>query len=296
MSGVIIDVRLNEYTGREANPNVPWSPEEIGEAAAQCREAGASIVHYHARDPETGAPSGDPALYAAAAREIRKRSDVLIMPTLGAGQIPDLDDRFGHVEVMAQQAETRADLVPLDLATTNLPMLVPGAGGSRELAGDDLHYLNTVGMLKELARRARAAHAIPMAACWNVGSLRLLDAFLETGVFQSPCYAELFCTEAGLLAGHPGTPAGLEAFLAFLPEGDRVAWAVACYGASVLPLAELAIARGGHVAVGLGDHPYLELGAEPPRNAEVVAAVASLARAAGRGTATPDEVRALLAA
>lgn len=295
MSGVIIDVRLNEYTGREANPKVPWSPEEIGEAAAACQEAGASIVHYHARDPETGAPSGDPALYAAAAREIRTRCDVLIMPTLGAGQIPNLDDRFGHIEVMAEQAETKADLVPLDLATTNLPMRVAGADGAPEVAGDDLHYLNTVGMLKELAARARAAGAIPMAACWNVGSLRLLDVFLETGVFPAPCYAELFCTEGGLLAGHPATEAGLDAFLAFVPERG-VEWAVATYGTSALPLAERAIEAGGHVALGLGDHPYLELGGEAPGNAEVVDAVASLARAAGRGTATPDEVRARLGA
>jgi len=296
VTGVIIDARINEYTSRDPNPNVPWSPEEIGEAARACREAGASIVHYHARDPETGAPSSAPELYAAAAREIRARCDVLIMPTLGAGQIPDLDDRFGHIEVMAKHARSRADLVPLDFATTNLPMLVTELDGGPALVGDDLYYLNSVGMLKELARRTRAAGAVPMAACWNVSSLRLLSAFLATGVFDEPCYAELFCTEGGLLAGHPGTRAGLEAFLACLPEGRSVCWAIACYGANALPLAELAIERGGHVALGLGDYAYPELGDGRPTNADVVAAVAERARAAGRGVATPEEVRAILRA
>jgi uncharacterized protein (DUF849 family) len=294
MDGLIIDARLNEYTMRDRNPNVPWSPEEIGRAAAACREAGASIVHYHARDPETGAPSADPRLYAAAAGEIRARCDVLVMPTLGAGQIPDLDDRFAHVEVMAKDSATRADLVPLDLATTNLPILAPaGPGGGPALVGDDLHYLNTVGMLKQLAARSRAVGAAPMAAIWNVGSLRLLDALLATGAMGEPCYAELFCTEGGLLAGHPGTRRGLEAYLDFLPHGRRVEWAVACYGASALELAELAIERGGHVALGLGDWAYPELG-PAPTNADVVAAVAALARRRGRPLATPAEVRAVL--
>jgi len=291
MDALIIDARLNEYTMRDRNPNVPWSPEEIGRDAAACREAGASIVHYHARHPETGAPSGEAALYAAAAREIRARCDVLVMPTLGAGQIPNLEDRFAHIEVMAKDPATRADLVPLDLATTNLPIFTPaGPGGRPALVADDLHYLNTVGMLKQLAARSRAVGAVPMAAIWSVGSLRLLDALIATGSLAEPCYAELFCTEAGLLAGHPGTRRGLEAYLDFLPPGRRVWWAVACYGASALELAEFAIERGGHVALGLGDYAYPELG-KAPTNADVVAAVAAVARRRGRKLAAPAELR-----
>jgi 3-keto-5-aminohexanoate cleavage enzyme len=68
MEKLIIDARLNEYTMRDPNPNVPYSPAEIGADAAACREAGASIVHYHARDPESGAASNDTELYKAAAR------------------------------------------------------------------------------------------------------------------------------------------------------------------------------------------------------------------------------------
>jgi len=63
MTNLIIDVRINEYTLRKDNPNVPYSPEEIANQALECSREGASILHYHARDPQTGAPSSDVKLY-----------------------------------------------------------------------------------------------------------------------------------------------------------------------------------------------------------------------------------------
>ncbi len=289
---LIIDVRLNEYTMRTPNPRVPFTAEEIGEDAAACRDAGASIVHYHARDPESGAPSNETRHYAEAAAEIRARCDAIVMPTLGASTVVELDARIGHVEAMAQSEATRAELVPLDLASLSLALWQTG---SPAVAGDDLVYHNSVGTLKALAARARAVGARPMTAIWNVPSLRLLEAFCLTGVLPQPIFAELFTTEGGLIAGHPGTPAGLQSLIDFVPTSIDCVWAAACFGANALPLAEIAIAQGGHVALGLGDYAYPELGSEAngghPSNAEVVAAVVALARRHGREVATPDEAR-----
>lgn len=292
MEKLIIDARLNEYTFRQPNPNVPFSPAEIARDAAACRAAGASIVHYHARDPETGAPSADVALYAETARRIRAACDALVMPTLGANTVVDLDARIGHIEVMAKEDATRADLVPLDLASLSLPIWTPGQPA---VAGDDLVYHNSVGVLKRLAARARAAGAIPLAAVWNVGSLRLLEALARTGVLPRRIFAELFLTEGGLIAGHPGTPRGLQALVDFVPQTIECLWAVACYGASNLELARIAIEQGGHVAIGLGDYAYPELAGGAPTNAEVVAEVVAIARRCGRAIATPAEVRERLA-
>lgn len=295
MEKLIIDARLNEYTMRDPNPNVPYSPEEIGEDAAACREAGASVVHYHARDPESGAPSTELALYAEAARAIRARCDAIVMPTLGASTVTDLDLRIGHIEAMAEDPATRAELAPLDLASLSLAMWQEGMP---RVAGDELVYHNSVGTLKTLAARAAAVGARPMAAIWNVASLRLLEAFCRTDVFPGTVFAELFTTEGGLIAGHPGTRAGLESLIAFVPEAVDCVWAAACYGANALELAEVAIERGGHVAIGLGDYAYPELGTEGngghPSNAEVVAAVVEIAARHGREIATPDETRARL--
>lgn len=291
MEPLIIDARLNEYTFREPNPNIPFSPEEIARDAAACREAGASIVHYHAREPESGAPSADPALYAESARQIRAACDAIIMPTLGANTVTDLDARISHIELMAKEDATRADLVPLDLASISLAMW---REGMPTVGGADLVYYNSVGALEALAARARAAGAAPMAAIWNVGSLRLLEAFVQTGVLPNTIFAELFTTEGGLIAGHPGTPRGLQALIDFVPESIDCLWAAACYGANALPLVDLAIEQGGHVAIGLGDYGYPEIGQGQPTNAEVVAAVAARARAKGRTIATPAETRARL--
>ena len=294
MQKLIIDARVNEYTARVPNPHVPFSPAEIARDAAECREAGASIVHFHGRDPETGAPATEAPVFVETARRIREACDVLVMPTLGAGTgQTDPKERFAHVVEMARSEATRADLVPLDLASTNLPIWSPG---DPRVEGRELAYANTVGTLETLAGLARNVGATPMAAIWGVASLRLLEAFVETGVFPRTAYAELFLTSGGLIAGHPPTRRGLEALLDFLPEGARCEWAVACYGTSVLELAEIAIERGGHVALGLGDHPYPEIGDGSPRNAEVVAAVTELAARRGRAVATPGEAAAILGA
>ena len=134
-----------------------------------------------------------------------------------------------------------------------------------------------------------------MAAIWNVGSLRILEAFVQTGVLPQTVFAELFTTEGGLIAGHPGTRRGPpERSIDFVPESVDCLWAAACYGANALDLAELAIEEGGHVAIGLGDYAYPELANGQPTNAEVIAAVAEIARRKGREIATPDEARARL--
>jgi uncharacterized protein (DUF849 family) len=288
MDKLIIDARLNEYTFRDPNPNIPYSPEEIAQDAAACREAGASIVHYHAREPVSGIPSSDPTLYANAARLIREACDALIMPTLGANTVTDLDERISHIEFMAENDETRADLAPLDLASISLAMW---REGMTEVGGDELVYYNSIGVLKALAARARAVGATPMAAIWNVGSLRILEALSRTGVLPHTIFAELFTTEGGLIAGHPGTRRGLQALIDFVPDSVDCVWAAACYGANALDLAASAIEQGGHVAIGLGDYPYPEVGNGTPTNAEVIAAVAEIARRQGREIATPDEAR-----
>ena len=288
MEPLIIDVRLNEYTSREPNPHIPFSPSEIAEDAAACTRAGASIIHYHAREPETGAPSSEVALYVETARQVRARCDALIMPTLGANTVTDLDARIGHIEVMGRDESTRADLAPLDLASISLGIW---REGMTEVAGDDLVYYNPVGALKALASRAQAAGALPMAAIWNVGSLRLMEALCATGVLPKTIFAELFTTEGGLISGHPGTRRGLQALIDFVPSSVDCLWAAACYGANALDLAECAIEQGGHVAIGLGDYAYPELGEGQPTNAEVVAAVVEIAARHQRPVATPTHTR-----
>jgi 3-keto-5-aminohexanoate cleavage enzyme len=287
--GVVIEVRCNEYTMRDANPHVPWSPDEIAADAVACVAAGAAIVHFHARDPLTGAPSTAVDLYGETARQIRERCDAVVMPTLGAGTLPDPADRVRHIVDLAGDPERRADLAPIDLGTFNLD---PYDRASRSFRVDDLVYHNPVRTLLYLAGAINGAGVKPMAALWSVGSVRMLEALVHRGTFTEPVYAQLTLSQT-LLSTHPGTVAGMEALLTFLPPDLGVHWSVLSVGGNLLPLVGPAVEAGGHLAIGLGDYPYRELGT--PTNAEIVAEVARMLRAMGRRPATPAEARELLA-
>ena len=91
MQKLIIEARVSGQ--RETNSHAPYSPEEIAVAALECWRQGASIVHYHARDPETGKPSSDPELYAATVWRIKQECDLITMPTLGASMLPTAEER-----------------------------------------------------------------------------------------------------------------------------------------------------------------------------------------------------------
>jgi uncharacterized protein (DUF849 family) len=282
---LVIEVRCNEYTSRRANPHVPFSAEEIAADAAACREAGAAIVHFHAREPGTGAPAYDVETYADAIRRIRRACDVLVNPTLGAVTVPDPKQRASIIPALAADPATRPDLAPVDLASLNID---PWDPEKRRFVVEDLVYATSVAGLREIIGTIRGAGVLPQAVLWNVGSARLLGAFLELGVIEAPVAAQLTLSTS-ILAAHPGTVRGLNALADFLPAGIPILWTLNNGGGNLLPLVAAAIERGGNIAIGLGDYAYPELGR--PTNAELVREVARIARGCGRELATPKEVR-----
>lgn len=289
MNKLIIEARVNEYAPRGANPRIPFTAAEIAEDAAACREAGAAVVHFHARGAD-GAPDLSPQAYAHTIGAIRDRSDILVNPTLGSlrrGQVlsaqthpfldPDADPRL------------RPDLVPLCLSSPNWDFFNPA---QRAFAGSEKLYLNSTEEIIGSARAATAAGIGLACVCWEVGATRRLAALADAGFVKGPLHAVFHLTSGGMLAGHPGTAEGLQAHLEFLPTGVAVEWAVINLHGSMFPLLEHIIGGGGHVQIGLGDHPYAELG--QPCNADLVRHVADTARRLGREIATPQEARALL--
>jgi uncharacterized protein (DUF849 family) len=132
----------------------------------------------------------------------------------------------------------------------------------------------------------------PALACWSVPFLRSAAALMDIEAAAEPGYLLLVHGEGGQLGAHPATPEGLRAFTDHLPRGRRVEWSVCCKGGNAFPLAMNAIATGGHVAIGIGDYPYPELG--QPDNATLVREVVRLARLVGRPVATPARTRSIL--
>lgn len=287
VSKTILEVRCNEYAGRDRNPHVPWSPQEIAADAAACERAGASLLHFHARDPETGAPRHGAADYAEAIRRSREASDLLIMPTLGAHTLRDPGERVAHIVELAKTPETRPDLAPIDLATTNLDPYRPGRG----FLAEERVYVNTVRGLRTQIAQIRGASVAVHSVLWNVGSARLLGALLEMKELPFPTPVEIVMSDQ-ILACHPESERGLDAMLDFLPGDGSLPWIALCAGGSGLPLVEAVVERGGHLSFGLGDWAYPEFG--QPTNARVVEEVARRVRAAGGEPASPDEARQIL--
>lgn len=284
---VILEVRCNEYAMRDRNPHIPWSAEEIAADAAACQAAGAALLHFHARDPETGAPCHDAGVYGETIRRVRAASDLVVMPTLGAQTLQDPLERVAHIVKLAKDPETRPDLAPIDLATTNLDPY----RSERGFLVEDQIYVNTIRGLRSQIAQIRTAGVAVHAVLWNVGSARVLGAFLEMNELECPLPVEIVLSDQ-ILACHPESERGLDAMLDFLPGGGALPWIALCAGGSGLPLIEAVIARGGHLSFGLGDWPYPEL--DRPTNAHVVEEVVRRIRAAGAEPASPAEAREIL--
>ena len=284
MATVIITVRMNEASMREANPHVPWSPEEIAADAARCVEAGAAVVHFHGRDPVTGGADRSPEALATTVELIDgvERRHHLLQPR---GRAPASTSPIG-----SPRSPTTGRCPSWRRSTsarsTSTPSTGRRGGSPPRRASTSTRSPPSGGWSTGIV----AAGVTPVAVAWGIGSLRLLDALVLQGAWPTPVVGELVVSDA-LLSTNPATPAGLGALLPFVPEVEA-SWSLMCALGSVLPLADAAFDAGLGISVGLGDHPHTELGA--PTNAELVARAAEHAVAAGHRVAGPAEARGLL--
>lgn len=285
---LIITVRVNEYMSRAVNPNVPFTPDEIAETAAECRAAGASIIHFHARTPD-GGKCHTPEVYAEIVAKIRERTDILIDSTLGQITVKEDENRLAHVRLMAQKSATRPDFAAVDTGSSNIDAYDPA---QKKFLTTDKVYLNSTETCLFLARGMTEAGVKPHLSVWAVPFVRMVDAFLDMGAIREPAYVQCVLAEGGIVGAHPCTTRGLEALIDFLPPQRKIEWTVACKEGNLFNVATTALERGGHLAPGIGDYPYPEL--DCPSNAQLVRRFAELGRAMGRGIATTDEARRML--
>src|SRR6478736_8583655 len=141
MATVIITVRMNEASMRVANPNVPWSPEEIAADAARCVDAGAAVVHFHGRDPDNGAADRSPEALATTVGLVASSCGAVTYCNLGAGAGLDLADRLAPLGYDGPKPE----LAPVDLGSFNLD---PFDRATARFATEDGVYVNTVATVR----------------------------------------------------------------------------------------------------------------------------------------------------
>ena len=257
---------------KERTPHVPVTAEEIVADAAACAEAGAAIVHVHAREVD-GRPSHRAELYGPIVEGIRDAVPELIVCVSCSGRhVSDLERR---AEVLELDGRARPDMASLTLGSNNFA---------------DQASVNSPQVIRGLAERMRERGIAPELEAFEPGMVRFGRRLAAEGLLEVPCYLNL-------LLGGPGTSpltaASLASFLSEVPPGWT--WALAGIGRHQLDAAATALAHGGHVRVGLEDNIWWDRDrTRLATNRELVSRVARLAEMLDRSPATPAEARELL--
>lgn len=267
---VITAALVGAEVTRAQTPYLPISADEIAEDAARCHAAGAAMVHLHVRNTD-GTPSQDPELFRAAIRAIRARCDVLIQVSTGGAVGMSADERSGPLRL---EGADRPDMATLTTGTVNF--------------GDDV-FSNPRPLVRELARRIRAAGLRPELECFDLGMVDEAQALAAEGLIELPAHFDFVLGVPGALQA---TAQALDVMRSFLPEGCT--WTCAAMGRHQLPFVELAAQRGGHSRVGLEDNIFLSKGVLARGNYELVAEAVRRLSAHGRRPANPAEAQTIL--
>lgn len=267
MEKLIITAALTgNVPDRRMTPHVPLTSAEIAADVRRCADAGASIVHIHARDPE-GRPTLDRAVFQETARQIKRLApEVIIQLSTGARAGRDWEDRATPVRLLPEMAS-------FTTGSNNLPGIV---------------YENSPDFLLFLAGVFQDTDVKPEIEVFEAGMINNALFLQKKGHLTPPLHFDFVLGAPGAM---PGTVRNLVFLADTLPDGST--WTVAGIGPAEIPLATAAIAMGGHVRVGIEDNLRLPDG-RLATNAQLVSTVAVIATTMGRDVASPKEARRIL--
>jgi uncharacterized protein (DUF849 family) len=278
-------------------PHLPITARQIADNAIGAAQAGAAIVHLHARNPETGAPTPDPELYAKFLPEIHAATDAVINITTGGGHGMSVEERTLAARTF------KPELCSLNMGSMNFG-LFGALDRIKEFKHDwepkylensrDFIFRNTYKDIEQITSQLGANGTRFEFECYDVGHLYNLAHFLERGLVEPPLFVQ---TIFGILGGiGPET----EDLLHMHRTADRLfgndyQWSILGAGRHQTNLVTMGAIMGGNVRVGLEDSIYLERGKLAESNGEQVAKIARILKELSLEVATPDEARSLLA-
>jgi 3-keto-5-aminohexanoate cleavage enzyme len=255
---------------RKDTPYLPISAAEIGEEAAKCREAGASVVHIHVRNADE-TPSQGTELFRAAIREIRKRCDIIIQTSTGGAVGMTAEERCGPLRLTG---DDKPDMATLTTGTVNF--------------GEDI-FTNPRPLVRDIAARIRGAGVVPELEIFDAGMVDEAKYLAKEGLIAFPAHFDFVLGVPGGLAARPEA---LDFLRASLPDGCT--WTCAAMSRFQLPFVELSAERGGNARVGLEDNIFVSKGVLAKGSSELVAKAAEIAKSKGRDIATPQVAREIL--
>ena len=262
---------------RDQCPAIPYTPKEIGEEAKRAADAGAAIVHIHARTPE-GGPDWHLETFAEIFSEVRARTDVIVNLSTGAVGIPP-EERVAHI------SELRPEMAALNMGSMNYAIY----SEKRKAFHHDHVFANPFKDIQFFLEAMNQAGVRPEMECFDAGHIGNTRPFIDMGVLRPPFQFSLIM---GVLGGIPGTTRHLVDQVDSLPPGSH--WQVIGIGLNQWPLVAAAITMGGNVRVGLEDNFYLEEGKMAKSNGDLVEKATRLCRDLGRDVASVSEARAQL--
>jgi uncharacterized protein (DUF849 family) len=278
------------------SPHIPITAQEIADAAIGAAEAGAAVVHLHARDPKDGRPDQSPEAFAPFLKVIKQRSPVVVNITTGGAATMTIEQR------VKPAATFKPEVASLNMGTMNFglyPMLErftefkhdwerPYLEGSRERI-----FKNTFADIEYILTTCAENGTRFEIECYDIGHLYTLRHFADRGIVKPPYFVQSVFGILGGIGAHPEDVMMMKRTADRL-FGDEYRWSVLGAGRNQMPIAAMSAAMGGNVRVGLEDSLWIGPGQLAKSNAEQVTRARQIIEGLGLEIASPEEAREIL--
>ncbi len=262
---------------RKQCPGIPYTPVEIAEEARRAYDAGAAVVHIHARNDD-GSPTFSPATFARIKEEVRKRCPVILNFSTGT-ILEDVSEQCAYIR------ESRPEIAALNMGTMNYSKY----SRARKSFDFDMVFPNTYGKNIKLLETMNEVGVKPELECFDSGHTQGIWPLIDMGLLEPPLQ---FSFILNVLGGIPGHVESLQLQTRIMPAGSE--WEVIGISHGQWRLLAAALVLGGNIRCGLEDHLYLPSGEMAKSNGDLVEVAARMTRDVGRRPATVEEARSIL--
>jgi uncharacterized protein (DUF849 family) len=278
------------------SPHLPITPDEIADAAIGAAEAGAPIIHLHARNPQNGRPDQTPEAFMRFLPRIKQQSNCVINLTSGGSPLMKVEER------VRPAAELKPEVASLNMGSINFA-LYPMLNRYKEFKHDwerpylegtrDLVFRNTFQDIEYILNTCAGGNTRFEFECYDIAHLYNLAHFLDRGLVKPPLFVQSVFGILGGIGTHPEDVLMMRRTADRL-FGDKYRWSVLGAGRNQMPIAAMAAAMGGNVRVGLEDSLWIGPGKLAESNAQQVTNVRKIIEGLGLEVANPDEAREIL--
>jgi 3-keto-5-aminohexanoate cleavage enzyme len=298
MDKVIVTCAITGGGSPEGNPYLPKTPKEQAQSALEAWRAGASVIHIHARDPETGKVAHNARFYEEAILPIKEASDLIInVSTGGPGRRVDGDwlyekipetscaERVGVLPPLCRRPQTKPELASFNAGSPVIDLY------SRKKQEFLLKFVMVQSFpdMVDMARTMNECDVKPELECYDVGMINNCLYLRDIGALKEPLYFQFVL---GVLGGIPATVDNLVHLVRQIPK--KYPWSTCAVGLPEWPMVTASVIMGGHARVGMEDNIYLSEGVLAKSNGQLVEKIVRIARELGREIASPDEARSML--